>query len=99
MDEEFTCVLGTAQLSLAAMTLASGVEWVADFGNYETKSGEKVHKRTALGLAFLLFASEAVRRYGGSRSIWLAIKRALGEHQEKLLMLNAGVPNSPWCKC
>ena len=27
-----------------------------DFGNYQTKSGEKVRKRSALGLAFLLLA-------------------------------------------
>jgi hypothetical protein len=67
-------------------------DFSADFGNYETKSGEKVHKRTALGLAFLLFASEAVRRFGGFGSIWPAIERALGEPQQKLLMFSAGFP-------
>jgi hypothetical protein len=64
----------------------------SDFGNYETTNGEKVQKRTALGLAFLLFASEAVRRFADSRSIWCAIENALGERQQKLLMVRAGVP-------
>jgi Bacterial RNA polymerase, alpha chain C terminal domain len=64
----------------------------ADFGNYETKGGEKVRKRTALGLAFVLFASEAVRRFGGSASIWPAIEMAMGESQQKLFMVRAGTP-------
>ena len=63
-----------------------------DSGSYQTKSGEKVRKRTALGLAFLLFASEAVRRFGGSGSAWPAIEHALGEPQQNLFMFRAGVP-------
>ena len=63
-----------------------------DFGNYQTKSGEKVRKRTALGLAFLLFASEAVRRFGNSGSVWPAIERALGEGQQNLFMFRTGLP-------
>lgn len=64
----------------------------ADFQNFETHSGERVRKRTALGLAFLLFASEAVRRFGGSGSIWPAIEQALGEPQQKLFMFKVGAP-------
>jgi hypothetical protein len=63
-----------------------------DYGNYQNKSGEKVRKRIALGLAFLLFASEAIRRFGDSGSVWPAIERALGERQQKLFMIDAGVP-------
>jgi hypothetical protein len=64
----------------------------ADFQNFETKSSEKVRERTALGLVFLLFASEAVRRFGGSGSIWPAIEEALGETQQRLFLHSAGVP-------
>jgi hypothetical protein len=63
-----------------------------DFGNYETKGGEKVRKRSALGLAFLLFASEAVRRFGDSGSVWPAIERTLGERQQNLFMFRTGLP-------
>lgn len=63
-----------------------------DFGNYQTKSGEKVRKRAALGLAFLLFASEAVRRYSDSGSVWPAIERVLGERQRNLFMFRASLP-------
>jgi hypothetical protein len=63
-----------------------------DFRNYQTKHGEKVRKRTALGLAFLLFASEAVRRFGDSGSVWPAIERVLGEHQKNLFMFRTGLP-------
>jgi hypothetical protein len=67
-------------------------EFRADFKNYLTKSGEKVRKRTAFGLAFLLFASEAVRRFGDSGSVWPAIEGALGEPQRNLVMFRTGVP-------
>jgi hypothetical protein len=63
-----------------------------DFSNYQAKSGEKVRKRTALGLAFLLFASEAVRRFGDSGSVWPAIEQAMGDRQQKLFMVRAGIP-------
>ena len=63
-----------------------------DFGNYQTKSGEKVRKRSALGLAFLLLASEAVRRFGNSGSVWPAIERALGERQQNLFMFRTDLP-------
>jgi hypothetical protein len=63
-----------------------------DFRNYQTKHGEKVRKRTALGLAFLLFASEAVRRFGDSSSVWPAIERVLGEYQKNLFMFRTGLP-------
>ena len=63
-----------------------------DFGNYQTKSGERVRKRTALGLAFLLFASEAVRRFGDSGSAWPAIDCVLGERQQDLFMFRTGLP-------
>jgi len=62
-----------------------------DFDNYQTKSGEKVRKRAALGLAFLLFASEAVRRFGYSSSVWPAIERGLGERQQNLFMFRTGI--------
>ena len=63
-----------------------------DLGNYQTKSGEKVRKRAALGLAFLLFATEAVRRFGDSGSVWPAIERVLGERQRNLFMSRTGLP-------
>jgi hypothetical protein len=63
-----------------------------DFGNYQTKRGEKVRKRTALGLAFLLFASEAVRQFGDSSSVWPAIEHSMGERQQKSFMSRTGLP-------
>jgi hypothetical protein len=63
-----------------------------DFGNYQTKSGDKVRKRAALGLAFVLFSSEAVRRFGDSGSVWPAIERVLGERQQSLFMFRTGLP-------
>jgi hypothetical protein len=63
-----------------------------DFGNYQTKAGEKVRKRAALGLAFLLFASEAVREFGYSDSVWPAIEHVLGERQQNLFMIRTGLP-------
>jgi hypothetical protein len=63
-----------------------------DFGNYQIKTGERVRKRAALGLAFLLFASETVRRFGDSGSVWPAIERKLGERQRNLFMFRTGLP-------
>jgi len=63
-----------------------------DFRSYQTKLGEKMRKRTALGLAFMLFASEAVRRFGDSGSVWPAIERVMGEHQKNLFMFRTGLP-------
>jgi hypothetical protein len=39
-----------------------------------------------------LFASEAVRRFGGSGSVWPAIEQELGEPQQNLFMFKAGAP-------
>jgi DNA-directed RNA polymerase alpha subunit len=65
-----------------------------DSGNYKTRSGEKVRKRAALGLAFLLVSSEAVRRFGDCGSVWPAIDRALGERQQDLFMVRPGIPKA-----
>jgi hypothetical protein len=65
-----------------------------DAGYYKRASGEKVRKRTALGLAFLLFSSEAVRRSSDAGSIWPAIGNALHEAQGKLFLLRDGVPKA-----
>ena len=62
-----------------------------DSGYYLTMGREKVRKRVALGLAFLLFASEAVRRFGDSGSVWPAIESAMGERQQKLFMVRPGM--------
>ena len=63
-----------------------------DFSNYQMNSGQKVRKRAALGLAFLLFASEAARRFGNAGSVWPAIERGLGEQQQQLFMFRSGLP-------
>jgi len=65
-----------------------------DSGSYQTQGGEKIPKRSALGLAFLLFASEAVRRFGDSGTLWPAIDQALDDHQQNLFMVRTGVPKT-----
>jgi len=65
-----------------------------DYGNYRTRNGESTRKRTALGLAFLLFAMEAARKFAGAGSIWPAIEKALGPSQQELFLVRAGIPKS-----
>ena len=69
-------------------------EFLYDADKYRRKDGEIVRSRTALGLAFLLFASEAVRRFGDSGSVWPAIEAALGEKQKALFLVRSGLPKS-----
>jgi hypothetical protein len=64
----------------------------SDQSIYLIEGGEKVRQRTALGLAILLFASEAVRRFGDSGSVWPAIERSMAEIQRKLFMVGPGLP-------
>jgi hypothetical protein len=47
-------------------------------------TGELIRRRTALGLAFTIFAAEAVRRLGCSGAVWPAISSALGASQREL---------------
>ena len=67
-------------------------EFLYDADKYRRIGSELVRSRTALGLAFLLFASEAVRRFGDSGSVWPAIEAALGEKQRALFLVRSGLP-------
>jgi hypothetical protein len=61
-------------------------------GFYELATKEKVSKRAALGLAFVLFAAEAVRRSEDTGSVWPAIEANLGDEQCKLFLARSGIP-------
>lgn len=61
-------------------------------GFYELVTKEKVRKSTALGLAFLMFAVEAVRRSEDIGSVWPAIEASLGEAQCKSFLARTGMP-------
>jgi hypothetical protein len=55
-------------------------------------ANERIRRRAALGLAFMVFAAEAVRKLGGSGVVWPAISRALGPQQRQLFLAQESSP-------
>lgn len=57
-------------------------------------ANERIRRRASLGLAFIVFAAEAVRKLGGSGVVWTAINKALGPQQRQLFLAYESSPKS-----
>ncbi|RSL18963.1 RNA polymerase alpha subunit [Edaphobacter aggregans] len=57
-------------------------------------ANERIRRRAALGLAFMVFAAEAVRKLGGSGVVWPAINKALGPQQRQLFLAQESSPKT-----